>query len=444
MLLDNPTSLDLTNSLRYLIPSDHPQDFFSLELIEIVTDLNSALQFNKNIIIFPDAISKDNGLPNGIAIIADKSASMLLPMILRDPGCGFLQFKITLSSQQQPDWHDIGGRLDTLINHTSNVEKQKLLNLNLNPTSLNNILLHGLTALDMQEKELPLFMDTAFTVDNQLKLTATEMDIIQNDIFTLTNTIELKKFSTHAKTSNEVFGFIHTGTQVFPNLISKRYAQRIFQASQQHFAQEAINKGIFGVKANSSLGYEYHQLLNMAMNFALVNRYYLFLLVKNFLTQHLKCEVSIINDSIHAGIFSDKIVGAITITRGVQHFNQHAPDQLRLIAGQRETISALVTKSDNTNTYFDMVAHGTNNNIDKNSDYTQHLDNITIENYLKLSKEAFYNSTPNFADCMPHTYNLMNSLSYFEAIGLAKTVCYLNPLINIQATSLIKSLGDAI
>jgi hypothetical protein len=35
-------------------------------------------------------------------------------------------------------------------------------------------------------------------------------------------------------------------------------------------------------------------------------------------------------------------------------------------------------------------------------------------------------------------------LSYFEAIGLAKTVCYLNPLINIQATSLIKSLGDAI
>jgi hypothetical protein len=180
MLLDNPTSLDLTNSLRYLIPSDHPQDFFSRELIEIVTDLNIALQFNKNIIIFPDAISKDNGLPNGIAIIADKSASMLLPMILRDPGCGFLQFKITLSSQQQPDWHDIGGRLDTLINHTSNVEKQKLLNLNLNPTSLNNILLHGLTALDMQEKELPLFMDTAFTVDNQLKLTATEMDIIQN------------------------------------------------------------------------------------------------------------------------------------------------------------------------------------------------------------------------------------------------------------------------
>ena len=101
-------------------------------------------------------------------------------------------------------------------------------------------------------------------------------------------------------------------------------------------------------------------------------------------------------------------------------------------------MAAIVTGGSATQEYLNLIAHGTNCNISEDFDYASTLKEQS-QDYLDIAKQAYYNSTPKFNECIPHTYNLLSSLSHFSDINLAKTVALLAPLVNVQSQWLMDS-----
>ena len=68
--------------------------YYSSCIDEIGIKLGKLLAKSDKIHVFPDATLKSNNFPNGIAIYSLLNETTLIPSLLRDPGCGFLTFKI--------------------------------------------------------------------------------------------------------------------------------------------------------------------------------------------------------------------------------------------------------------------------------------------------------------------------------------------------------------
>jgi len=197
------------------------------------------------------------------------------------------------------------------------------------------------------------------------------------------------------------------------------------------FSHSEFDEGIFGIPLNTELGFEYYQWLKAAMNYSLVNRYHVYLTVKNKLETNMPCKVSMLNDVIHCGVTEDYYQGKhiVKAFRGVQSIYQ---DTIRLLAGQRESITALITGAENANDYYNMCAHGTSYNSLAGYDYAKYLGTKESNTYLALAKQTFYNSEPIYEKCLAYTHNLLASLEYFQKIGLAEPIALLAPQVNVQ------------
>lgn len=273
---------------------------------------------------------------------------------------------------------------------------------------------------------------------------------------TVTNTVELRTLlniqnSELLKKCNiqqdALIGFIHSGCLLFPGILAQKFIYRIAEYAENNslFSLDQIKQGIFGVPINSMLGSEYSQWLYAAMNYALVSRYCVFKLIKKVIENTFPCKLTLINDNMHAGLFEKKINNEKIIysVRGVQNIFKTtalSPNRaLTLLAGQRETVAALVTGGERISDYLNWVCHGTGYRIVECYDYAGYFTHAEIEQYLRLAQTTFYNSLPCHEACLPYTYNLNASLDYFNKIGLAKTVAHLAPLVNIQSNWLKKS-----
>ena len=418
--------------------------FFEQPLVSMINSLQSALTPDDHMAIFPEAMLKTPGLPNGLAVTSPFEKAILLPTLLRDPGCGFLLFKIKFNQLMPTGWqHTMGAALHELMNAQPNAFQN---------ISIKDRLQHGLKSLIKSTSDRDRFSILSCPVDmTKINMTDEEKDLIQADNEQLTNTLEIKKVGAiyqpkllkkYDLKENDYIGFIHSGTDRFPGILGKRFYKKIADyAFYNHlFSVAQIRSGVFGVHLNSSLGYDYYQWINAAMNFAITNRYLIYSRVKKFLENYFRCEVSIINDQVHAGLFlNDTTNGKILESvRGIQKIKpQKNYLDLILLAGQKETVSFLAIGVNKKET---LASHGTSYQISTQFNYHAEFAKDEIAQYLDYAGNAFYNTEPNLNDCIPLTYNLLLANRYFQENKLSQPAAMLIPLINIQSNSLVAKL----
>lgn len=383
--------------------------FFNERLMRVIEQLQNALGMNISISVFPDATLKSNILPTGVAFQSKTEDAMLLPFILRDPGCGYTLFKVDFTKTPAINWHQqMGQFLAEFINSES-------------LTAGSQNIAHLLHTIDLNTEE---------------------KELLEKHFLTLTNTLEIRELANIHRAdllnesqinSNHLVGFLHSGSFIFPSILMHRFNDRItdYALENQLFSSDDIKQAIVGVPYHSALGHEYAAWLKCAMQYATTSRLAIFDKIKAAIEANFPCKISFINDKQHAGIFdNDNLNKSNTIlSRGTQMLTSG----LNLIAGQRETIAVLVTPGENAGQYQHLIAHGTGYHIRNNFDYLAEFSSNEIEYFNQLAHNTFYNSTANFNECIPYTYNLLASLNYFKKIGLANVVTWLTPLINIQS-----------
>jgi len=434
--------------IEYLSPVDLEKYFYPDPMRSAINSLENLYQdpHKIKIYLYPDAMFKPNGVPNGLTLKSYYEDTLLVPTILRDPGCGFLSFTLHLQNSIDPDWYlKIGPQLDQLLNKTDKIHLDITKKL-FEKISIEDILYFGLSALDLPNTNK--FANLSFTVDkNIVKPTHQELQVLKEDLFTLTNTVEIRKpleilnkslFHQYQLDLNDYFCFIHSGGHKFPMLLEDRYMTKICDYAYHHkiASLDMIHKGIFGIPVTSELGQEYYEWIKAAMNYALVSRYGIFYIVKDFLENALSADISMMNDRLHAGVLEEKENSKriIKSSRGVQEIaksNVENNQAIGVLAGNRETMAVLVASGDAVSQQGAMFSHGTNCQIINDFNYNNKFSNEDMQRILNLAKSAYYNTEPKFNDCIPLTFNLIAALDYFKASKLLKPVLSLSPLINI-------------
>lgn len=424
--------------------------FFTNDLTDVVKSLSEALDKETHIQVFPDAMVKPNGLPTGTIISSSPGNAILFPLLLRDPGCGYLTFKLKFTEKVNSDWYQTAGRLlDELVNKKLPPHQPNHQSLN-----ISEIIERGIEAMNVEPSDLDRFADRQFPVDpTVVKPTQKETDILVQSFKELTNTVEIRtiieakgnqSLAKYNLGNEDFIGFIHSGSDIFPQLLAERFVYRILEyADQNHlFPVDKMKKGIFGIPLNTPLGGEYAEWLYAAMNYAVTGRYSLYLDIKQQLEAQFPCQLTLLNDNTHAGLFKKNINGKTIVksSRGVQQMSSNSLNNpygdLNLLAGQRETIAALVIPGKQAQGFDNLLAHGTSYHIQTNYDYAQNFTEKDINKYQNFAEGAFYNSQPKYEECLPYTYNLLASLEYMEQIGLARTVALLAPMVNIRSKKL--------
>lgn len=431
-----------TAHIKYFATEQQKPFFFTEQLHKVVDHLARVAGDKTHIWVYPDAYVKSNGLPSGTVTFSSPQDALLFPFLLRDPGCGYLLFKLEFTAPVSADWHHAAGQLLEALVTTGISKIKQTLSLD-----LNKILHQGLHAFK-DTVTSSNFTNINFPVTDSLTLTPNEIEQLYEDFMVLTNTVEIRSLvksydqqilATNKIDNNTLIGFIHSGSDLFPSILAKRFVYNIAEyADVNHIATlEDIKQGIFGVHLNSSLGIEYYQWLQAAMNYALCSRYQLFQAVKKTLETQFPCQITLLQDNVHAGIFEKTTADnqhIVYSTRGVQNLT---PD-LNLLAGQRETPAALVTAGSKAQLHHNFFAHGTSYQIRDDHEYVNYFNEQVANEFLYFSRNAFYNTQANENDCLPFTFNLLDSMNYFQQIGLAQPVALLAPLINIQSSCLKK------
>jgi hypothetical protein len=420
----------------HMRPSDIPL-FITDEICELMTRLNAFLPPESQIHVFSDATLKPPGMPNGVAIESSPNHAVLLPALLRDPGCGFLTFQIEMHAPLAKRWqHTLGRKLNEFINYQLLASPN-----NLKDQSINDILSRSIK--DIQDINVSHFQYTSFDIDlPSINIKPWHHEPILNDFRYLTNTVEIKAFIDADSSQNQLIGFIHTGSEIFPSLLTHLFYQRVVNASLAHVSAADIKAGIYGVALQSELGHEYFQWIKMAMNLAIYNRYRIYLLIKQFLETNLACTVSIMNDRIHAGalMLTDHQTDKFFSLRGVQNMGcatHFTHDDIGLLAGQKETIAYLF-KVNNAHKPLLLAPHGTSYQVNPLERYDHQI--ITQDDYLSYSKKCFYNTKPDLWKSLSYHYNIISTMDYLTHEMDVLNASALKPLINIQAKSLIKRL----
>lgn len=436
--------------------SEKSRHFFPDHLKKTVDDLTASLNDNGQARIYTDATVKKNNLPNGFALIAPRERAILLPLLLRDPGCGFLTFKIKGLNQKNANWQEtVGSALAVFVNET--LLSGKVRDEIIKKIDLKEAIFEGLAPMLSEIEHPERFRDIQFSVDRQaVKPSEEEYSALLKDLLNVTNTLEIRKAASVAYSDfsdnetieqDDLIGFIHTGCDLFAQLLGQRFVYNIAKFADENglFSVDNIRQGKFGVPLNTPLGYQYYQWLQSAMNYALLNRYLIYQAVQSFLHNQFDCETTLINDVAHAGIFSTKNKGVdcVVSTRGVQPLSYESQPSfaksLRLVAGQVNSIALLVSADKQAENYDNLIQHGTSYEIADDPQLTQHyFSQETVNSYLNAAKTTFCNASYDTEYYLDYAFNTLITQDYYAQIGLAKSLAVLLPAINIHGTQYMK------
>ena len=428
--------------------------YYSSCIDEIGIKLGKLLAKSDKIHVFPDATLKSNNFPNGIAIYSLLHETTLIPSLLRDPGCGFLTFKIHT--------HDLNNDelfKSALLQFGSSLESKSVDILDKSSkiqSFLDSILYYGMHNRD--QSCLDRFANTQFTVDQScINITEEDYAALYGELNNVTNTIEIKQvidfdIEYHLKDphfkSGDVLGFIHTGTDMLPKIIHRLFFKKIadYCFINGISSVDEIRSGLYGVPLANELGYIYYQWIKAAMNYCLYKRWYIFNEFANFVKYTLNLEVELLNDRIHAGAFPRETnTRSIFIqSRGVQDFfcsniNRHM--NYYLLAGQRESISFLLTPASRVEDCI-AIGHGTSYALDDSYNYQQLLGEENARTYINMCDRLSANTVIAKQSCLAYTFNILNQLNYLISQEYCASVHCLKPLANYQGQSLIMRLAE--
>lgn len=433
------------SSVKYYIDDALSAHMFPAGIQHTISLLHEFIGDTHQVAVFPDAARKKFGLPCGLALISKLDDAVLMPSHLRDPGCGYILFRIDaalgdLKSLQSNIGKELSELVDGKLKNSSLLNKQ-FPSIKVIP----KIIAQGLKVFPDLANEENKFGHTNFVVDQTVcQLSKLEQFQLYYDLLSVTNTVEVRTIinpNNAEQSPDHLIGFIHTGSDSFPRILAKRFIQKVldYTEDQQSATAEMHAEGIQGVPLQHELGYEYYQWLKAAMNFSLVNRYCTFLEIKKSLEASLPCSIKILSDNIHAGVLEETIQNNTILKslRGVQNLNLNVNSaRPTLIAGQRETIAALAEPALFHASSYDLIAHGTGYEINSKCQYSQCFTDAEIVNYQNFAKQCYYNTDPELDKCLPYTYNLLKMLSYFEQEQIAQTTALLAPFINIQSAAI--------
>jgi RNA-splicing ligase RtcB len=439
--------------------TDHYRDALISEPVKsVVNAIANILSQDDFIGVYPDAMYENWGIPTGLLFASTPERAFLFPSFLRDPGCGYLVFRVKLSQQTDLNWyHTAGELLDTFVRHPNN-ELRKNVCASIAAAGIEGIVSQGLDAVKVKQvlHDREYFQNTCFSVSlGKGALTQDESRRLYHTLGIVTNTTELRTIykvfnqpvlSEWQLDQQDIIGFIHTGCAGFESILEGRFAYNIAEKSidEEIFPLDEIERGIFGVYLHSDMGQQFYEWIKMAMNYALVNRYLVYLAVKHLLETRIPCHVSLIQDSIHCGVLQENQSDAriCKVFRGVQAVYSVGSSQATqpfnggetpaLIAGHKETIAALVCGGSGSARNFNMVAHGTGWNTSPDIEYGTYFSQAEQADLYGLAERTYYNTAPNPRMILPYTYNLVTSLDHFSDIALVRPVAYLAPLVNIQ------------
>ena len=416
----------------YSVPSLH-QYFYSEDVEHIINDLGEFLGLPHQLHIFPDATIKKNKIPNGVLIKSKRQDTLLMPSILRDPGCGFLLFKL----------HSFPHNSISLISQSvlefCNKLEQQVPKIS---DELAESLIYGVSNIN---KHNNFFSHTGFPIDLGAFYTDLNIRELSADLSQITNTLELKiptegDCLKSPKNPDSLIGLIHTGSEYFPKIIIQEWFK--IAAEHTYFNQLAsvsqINQGLYGLPASGEFGYAYQQCLKSAMNYCLYKRWWIFNQLRDFLQSRMSIKVSLINDHIHAGLF--EIIENETVhliqTRGVQLL--HDKNFPYLMAGQRESISYLISIDEQKSFHIpEYLCHGTSYQFNEQLDYVALLGVHASKFYNKQLDKIQANSTLEKDKCLAYNYNINIQKEYLTQFNL--NFVSLTPLLNYHGRYLRKA-----
>lgn len=242
--------------------------FYSPLLTKRIKEIYDFLPKHHEISVYPEATIKANGMPNGILIKSKAKDSILLPSLIRDPGCGFLLFKIKNVPKKliTPLCEKLLVFIKLFGEQPSN-EKE-------------TILMSCLQGVSWIKEAAPYFSDARFQVDKNSLYLDIDPDELSKDLRIITNSIELKISHNqfHKECNSELVGFIHTGSDYLPKYISRNW---LLNSANQSFennlsTEEQIKNGCFGMKCGTVEANEYRQVISAAMNYCLYKRWWQF------------------------------------------------------------------------------------------------------------------------------------------------------------------------
>ncbi|WP_162264334.1 RtcB family protein [Legionella parisiensis] len=394
-----------------------------------VSEVLSFLMPNHELHLFPEATIKTNKLPNGLLIKSELGKTMLMPAILRDPGCGFLLFHIkNINADSSIDV------AHSVLKFCRKLEKTRIQLDN----SWHDILCCGINHLN-KANEYP---HNYFSIDLKFLYLDIELGRLNRDINNITNTLELKTVQPLSMTRrhNELFGFLHTGSEYFPEYIHKHWSRVAADYSYRNGLStlNAMNQGMYGFPDSIEEAYEYQQELKAAMNYCVFKRYWIFNQLKRYLhEQHKDVEITVLSDNCHAGLFEMKKNDKkyLLQSRGVQLLiNGQTP---YLMAGHKESESFLLKGYSGKELAY--LGHGTSYSIDRNFKYAELLGRQKVAQSLNQLKYIMTNTKLEEDKCLAYTYNIQKQKEYLEQSSLNFSPLY--PLVNYQGPYLRRVLN---
>jgi hypothetical protein len=389
--------------------------FYSKEVVEYIKELWEVFGEKCEIQLFPEATIKANKVPNGLLLKSQIQLTWLLPALLRDPGCGFLLFKLSGIKKNH---------IKTLSHSLVQFCDELIVKKPLNNILIKEAFLYGVSSKSLSHDK---YTDTIFPVSTQHLYLDFSLDMLHKDLSQITNSLELKISEIQLNSySNKIdlFGFVHTGSDYLPKIIYKQWFKRVadYALTNNISSIEQINKGIYGVCDDSEEGMEYQQSIFAAMNFCLYKRWWIYNQLKGYLCKNHKLEIQLINDKCHAGLFrsTNEHNNYLLQARGVQ-IVKNQKDDIFLMAGHKESVSFLFQGVN-----ADFLGHGTSYSIDSKINY----DDLLPHSLKYDLSSVIANTKLNSDSVLPYNYNIHIQKEFYKRRYSKCTTLF--PVMNYQ------------
>lgn len=386
--------------------------FYDDRMREIVARLQYFTGARHQVHLFPEATIKNNKLPNGILVESPANQTLLMPGILRDPGCGFILFKLNQVTQSQ---------LSAISGHIMAFCQQLEASQPVQQDFLVEAMQYG-TRFLKRGIFFPVNLESIFY--------EIDLDHLSADLGHITNTLELKQMAgSQSSRLRDLVGFIHSGSEYFPALIHAKWFRIAADVSYENKISSIadINEGLYGIPDNLDIAREYQQWILAAMNYCAFKRWWIFNEMKRYLLKHMPLQITLINDRCHAGLFSVEKQNKpyLLQSRGVQLIQKESCPYL--IAGQRESVSYLV-KQHTGNCSVRYLGHGTSYQTDDAYHYASLLGLTHTRQSLHYVKNLNANTPVDQEKCLAYTYNILAQKNYLERCNLDCVA--LHPFVN--------------
>lgn len=396
--------------------------FYTTAIQECMSKIACFLGESHQVHLFPEAMMKINKMPNGILIKSEPQDSILMPFVLRDPGCGFLVFQIN-----QVNKKEIPKLGQALIDFCLSLEKA--------PFSEQEYLIEGIKqGVNHLSLNNDRFLNKVFPLDLDKLYIDLPIEDLSEDVKQITNTLELRLMHqswTDSVEEVDLLAWIHTGSECFPKIIFDRW---FFDIADYSFfnklaSEDEINQGFCGLKSGCEQAEEYKQWIFASMNYCLYKRWWLYTQLEKFFNDRFNLEPKIINDRCHAGLFRVQENGSDydLQTRGVQLLANHQNEPC-LIAGQKESIAYLLL-----DVVESFVGHGTSYSFDESIDYRK-----ALPKHLHINIDHLIINVPfEHQKSLAYNYNIYHQCRYVKS---KQEPIILYPLLNYHGNYLRKVL----